>query len=394
MEDHMNVRITAVGLAVAGAIALGGAVFAQSVPSQFVVSGKAAETIQDFTTINLATAERIAETCEQLATAQGVAISMYVLDNDGNHVYMDRMDGQAYLNVITAEMKARTALMQRAASKTNMNRVIQDPTTELQQIQLGFFPNSGGLPVVVNKQLIGVIGVGGSAPRPPVWSDEICGHKAMETVLGAANVAPLIADIPRQQQNPNPAATAVPRFAAATAPKSNVSNADWVVGGKGAANLYDGNQISLAAAKKIAKVCRDWATSKNGTMSLYILDSAGVFVHMERMDGQQFNNIRTALLKAQTSLKTHVPTSVYNAQGKNNPAGMTRNIDQYGFFTNSGGIPIVVDGQLIGVIGVGGGAGGGDEACAIEGLKATFGDHVTLPVYPAKTTASAAPAGR
>jgi glc operon protein GlcG len=378
--------MTAMGLAVAGAIALGSAVSAQSVPSQFVVSGKAAEQIQDFTTINLATAERIAEACEKLAVEQNVAISMYVLDNDGNHVYMDRMDGQAYLNVITAEMKARTALMQRAASKTNMNRVIQDPTAELQQIQLGFFPNSGGLPVVVNKQLIGVIGVGGSAPRVPVWSDEICGHKALEQVLGASNVAPLIADVPRPP-NPNPGTAPVPRFATATAPKSNVSNPEWVVGGKGAANLYDGNQISLAAAKKIASVCRDSATAKNGTMSLYILDTAGNFVHMERMDGQQFNNIRTALLKAQTSLRTHVPTSVYTAQGRNNPAGMTRNIDQYGFFTNSGGLPIVVDGQMIGVIGVGGGAGGGDEACAIEGLKATFGDHVTLPVYPAATTA-------
>ena len=44
---------------------------------------------------------------------------------------------------------------------------------------------------------------------------------------------------------------------------------------------------------------------------------------------------------------------------------------------------------MIGVIGVGGGAGGGgDENCAIEGLKATFGEHVTLPVYPAATTAA------
>jgi uncharacterized protein GlcG (DUF336 family) len=42
-----------------------------------------------------------------------------------------------------------------------------------------------------------------------------------------------------------------------------------------------------------------------------------------------------------------------------------------------------VDGQMIGAVGVGGGAGGGDENCAIEGLKATFGEHVTLPVYPA-----------
>ena len=56
---------------------------------------------------------------------------------------------------------------------------------------------------------------------------------------------------------------------------------------------------------------------------------------------------------------------------------------QFGFFTNSGGIPIVVDGEMIGAVGVGGGAGGGgNENCAIEGLKAAFGNRVLLPVYP------------
>ena len=384
----MNVRITALTLA-AAAVALGTAVSAQNVPSQFVVSGKAAEQIQDFSTINLATAERIAETCEKLAAAENVAISIYVLDNDGNHVYMDRMDGQGYLNIITAEMKARTALAQRAPSKVVMNQVRRDPNSELQRVQLGMFPNSGGLPVVINHQMIGVVGVGGSAPRVPVWSDEICGHKAMEQVLGASNVAPLGEDLPNAQNTPAANAAPVPRFAAATPPKTNVSNPEWVVGGKGAATVFDGNQISLAAAKKIAKVCRDFAAAKGGSMSLYVLDTAGEFVHMERMDGQVYNNIRTALMKAETSLKTRVPTSVYNAQGRNNPAGQTRTIYQYDFFTNSGGIPIVVDGQLIGAIGVGGGAGGGgDENCAIEGLKATFGDHVTVPTYPAKTTAA------
>ena len=387
-EDYMNVRNIALGLVAAGVMALGSAAFAQNVPSQFVVSGKAAEQIQDFSTINLATAERIAETCEKLAAAENVAISMYVLDNDGNHVYMDRMDGQGYLNIITAEMKARTALIQRGASKAVMNQVRQNPNTELQRIQLGMFANSGGLPVVVNKQLIGVIGIGGSAPRVPVWSDEICGHKAMEQVLGAANVAPLIEDVPNPPNAAPANAAPVPRFATATAPKATVSNPEWVVGGKGAATVFDGNQISLAAAKKIARVCRDFAAAKGGSMSLYIIDTAGEFVHMERMDGQVFNNIRTALMKAQTSLQTRVPTSVYTAQGRNNPGGLNRTIVQYDFFTNSGGIPIVVDGQMIGAVGVGGGAGGGgDENCAIEGLKATFGEHVTLPVYPAATTA-------
>jgi uncharacterized protein GlcG (DUF336 family) len=104
------------------------------------------------------------------------------------------------------------------------------------------------------------------------------------------------------------------------------------------------------------------------------------------MDGQVFNNIRTALLKAETSLRTRVPTSVYTAQGRNNPGGLNRTIVQFDLFTNSGGLPIVVDGQMIGAIGVGGGAGGGgDENCAIEGLKKTFGDRVTLPIYPQPT---------
>jgi uncharacterized protein GlcG (DUF336 family) len=369
-----------IGALAAAVLALGPVIAAQNVPPQFVVSGKAAEQIQDFTTINLATAERIAEACERLAAAENVGISIDVLDNDGNFVYMDRMDGQGYLNIITAEMKARTALMQRGPSKLAMNRVRQNPDVELQRIQLGQFPNSGGLPVVVNKQMIGVIGIGGSAPRVPVWSDEICGHKALQEVLGAANVAPLVEDVPAPPVAAPASPAPVPRFASATAPKTSVTNPEWVVGSKAATTVYDGNQISLAAAKKIARACRDFATAKGAGASIFILDTFGELVHVERADGLVFNNIQRAQLKAETSLKTRVPTSVYAAQGHNNPAGQTRTIAQFGFFTDSGGLPIVVDGQMIGAIGVGGGAG--DEECAIAGLKATFGDHVTLPAYP------------
>lgn len=378
----MDRRITTSGAIAAAALAVGSVALAQSVPAQFVVSGKAAEQIQDFTTINLATAERIAETCEKLAAAQGVAISIIVLDNDGNHVYMDRMDGQGYLNIVTAEMKARTALMGREPSKNRMNRVIEDPTQEFQQIQLGFFPNSGGLPVVVNKQLIGAVGVGGSAPRVPVWSDEICAHKALIEVIGPS-VPPLVQDLP-PRQNPNPGNAPVPRFVPAASPKSSLP-AEFVINPKAATNVFDGNQISLAVAKKVARVCRDWAAAKGGSMSLYIINTAGEFVHMERMDGQVFNNMRTALLKAQTALKTRQPTSIRAAQLRNDPSGLPRSAMYFEFFTVPGGIPIVVDGQMIGAIGVGGGAGGGDENCAIEGLKATFGEHATLPVYPVVT---------
>jgi glc operon protein GlcG len=376
----MKLRSVRLGLALAGTFALGGAALAQTVPGQFVVSGKAAEKIQDFTTINLATAEHIAESCEKAATAQGVGITIMLLDNDGNHVYMDRMDGQGYLGIVTAEMKARTALLTREPSKRQMNAVIQDPNEELPLMQLGYFANSGGLPIVVNKQLIGAVGVGGSAPRVPVWSDEICAHKAMIEVIGPS-VAPLVEDLP-PRRNPNRGNAPVPRFAAAAPPKSSLSG-DFVVSGKDAAGIFDGNQISLAAAKKIGRVCRDWAASKGDTMSLYVIDNAGEFVHIERMDGQVYNDMRTALLKAQTALKTRQPTSMREVPLKNDPGGLPRSAVFYNFFAVSGGIPIVVDGQMIGAVGVSGVSGGGDENCAIEGLKATFGEHVTLPVYPA-----------
>ena len=377
-------KLPMLGLAVAGAIALGSAAFAQNVPEQFVVSGKAAEQIQDFTTINLATAERIANTCEQAATAEGVQISIMVLDNDGNHVYMDRMDGQGYLNIVTAEMKARTALLERGPSKNLMNLVIQDPTRDLEEMHLGFFANSGGLPIVVNKQMIGVVGVGGSAPHVPVWSDEICAHKALVDVIGLS-VAPLVEDLP-PAKNPNSGNAPIPRFADATPPKSSLP-AEFVVGGNGASNVFDGNQISLAAAKNIARGCRDWAASKDGAMSIYVLDNAGEFVHMERMDGQIYMNMRAALLKAQTALKTRQPTSIVAAQLKNNPNGLPRFFVYFDLFVVAGGIPIVVDGQMIGAVGVGG-FPGGTENCAIEGLKTAFGAHVTLPVYPAATGAA------
>ncbi|HEX3370969.1 MAG TPA: heme-binding protein, partial [Candidatus Acidoferrales bacterium] len=322
---------------------------AQSAPSQFVVSGKAADKIQDFTTINLATAERIVEGCVEAVTAHGGGVhTIIVLDNDGNRVYMDRMDGQGYLNIITAEMKARTALATRQPSKASMNRVSRDPYDEPYEVQLGLYPVAGGLPIVVNNQMIGVVGAGGYRPNPPVWSDEICVHTALTKVIGSS-VPPLIEDV-EPAPNPNAGKAPTPKFAAAAPPKPSVP-AEFVIPNKSAANVFDGDQISLATAKKLARACRDFAASKGDTATLYVLDSAGEMVHMERMDGETSLDNRTALMKAQTSLRLREPTSIRGTQLKNNPlAGVPRNIDAFNFYLIPGGIPIVVDGQMIGAV--------------------------------------------
>ena len=350
--------------------------------SPFVVSGEAAKRIHDFAMINLATAERIADACENLARKENVGISVYILDNEGNHVYMHRMDGQGYLNIVTAEMKARTAVLTHQPSKARMNRVVQNPDTELQQIQIGLYPNAGGLPIIVNDQMIGAIGVGGSAPRlAQGWSDEICAHKALTEVLGPQ--PPLIQDLPpRAAVNRGNAPVPTFNLPQNVTPKSSLPP-EFVVSGRAAAAIFDGNQISGEAAKKIARTCRAWGAEKGGAASIYIFDTHGTLVHQERGDGMLYNNMHTSMLKAQTALQTRQPTSIRDAQLSNDPSGLPRQVVQFDFFTNSGGLPIVVDGEMIGAIGVGGLAGAGaDENCAIEGLKAVFGNRALLPTYP------------
>jgi uncharacterized protein GlcG (DUF336 family) len=144
--------------------------------------------------INVATAEAIGKACVDEAAKQGVRISIVILDQFGEPVYFYRMDGQGKANVDTAFMKARTALNVRAPSKTVMNQVLQGRASELRQYSFGNFANSGGLPIIVNgNQMIGAIGVGGSAPRVPVWSDEICAWRALNKVMGQQ--PPLLPDV-------------------------------------------------------------------------------------------------------------------------------------------------------------------------------------------------------
>jgi len=135
--------------------------------------------------INAATAEGIAKACERMATERDQVAAIVVLDNFGNVVHQHRIDGVARrIAIYTAELKAETARLTRGPSKLRMNNVIRRPDRAVREWNLGYFPNAGGLPIWVGDQIIGFIGVGGMAPRPPEWSDEICVHRAIEEVLG------------------------------------------------------------------------------------------------------------------------------------------------------------------------------------------------------------------
>ncbi|MYF70156.1 MAG: heme-binding protein [Proteobacteria bacterium] len=373
---HKGSRVS-IGTAVTAmaAIAAMGAARAQHMPSEFVVSGEAAAAALDSGGINLDTAKAIGRVCARLAEERGVAVSVYVLDNDGNHVYVHRMDGQVWTNVATAEMKARTAHGLRAPSKSLMNQATRNQAVEWREMELGLFSNAGGLPIIVDDRMIGAIGVGGSAPRlAEGWSDEICAHEAMAEVIGPQQ--PLLEDLPRQRP-----AEQLPtaQFRAEAPPEATLSS-EFVVSGAAAARLFDANQISAAAAVAVTDGCRAWIEGQGGTASIYVIDNTGLAVHAERMDGQHSHAMETALLKAETALRGRGPTSSREAGAHNNPGGYPRSVTLFGFYSVAGGVPVVVDNQIIGSVGVSG-TDGHDEACAVAGLEAAFGDRATVPVY-------------
>ena len=180
--------------AVAATALLGAAPSRAEDGTQFVIRGDATKTILEQNEINIATAEAISKVCIDEATKQGVKVSVAIIDQFGEPVYMYRMDGQNKVNIDTAMMKARTVLNTRQPSKAAMNQVLSGRASELRQYSFGNFANSGGLPIVVNgNQFIGAIGVGGSAPMPGVWSDEICAWRALTKVIGPQ--PPLLPDI-------------------------------------------------------------------------------------------------------------------------------------------------------------------------------------------------------
>jgi glc operon protein GlcG len=184
------------GFAAAAAVVAIAGVATAAETGKFVQQGDAAKALLEQNTINIATAEAIGKACIDEATKQGVKVSVVITDQFGEPVWFYRMDGQGKINVDTAFMKAKTALNMRAPSKTIMNQVLQGRSSELRQYSFGNFANSGALPIIINgNQLIGVIGVGGSAPKPPVWSDEICAWRALTRVIGPQ--PPLLPDVQR-----------------------------------------------------------------------------------------------------------------------------------------------------------------------------------------------------
>ena len=195
----MKIRIAL--MAAIAALALTGTCMAASL-GDVVQKGEWADRIKEKNQLNIATAERIAKHCVDAARAKNMGVSVAIVDQFGVIIYYYRADGQGKTNTETALMKAKTVLNTRQPSKAQMNAVRSGNTSEARVISFGNFANAGALPIVVDGQFLGAIGVGGMAAQVPVWSDEICAHQALTAVLGPQPA--LLPDLPNPYVVTNP----------------------------------------------------------------------------------------------------------------------------------------------------------------------------------------------
>src|SRR6266849_9965168 len=153
-------------------------------------------------------------------------------------------------------------------------------------------------------------------------------------------------------------------------------------------------QINADTAKAIADACVEFSKTSTPpqSISIFILGPTGDIVHAHVMDGVLPIGVETGLLKAKTALYARSSSSAV-AQRFNTVEGRVIRLDLgkaegLSYYFVGGGLPIVVDNQLIGAVGVGG--GNADEQCAFQALVKVLGPQP--PLAQPQPAAGAAPA--
>jgi uncharacterized protein GlcG (DUF336 family) len=144
------------------------------------------------------------------------------------------------------------------------------------------------------------------------------------------------------------------------------------------------NQISATVARQIVDACVDFARNQQGgpgNYAIFVLAPNGDIVDAHVMDGVLPIGVETGLLKAKTALYARTPSSAV-AQRFSDVDGRVIRLDLgkesgLAYYFVGGGLPIVVENNLIGAIGVGG--GNMDEQCAYQALTKVLGPQPPLP---------------
>jgi uncharacterized protein GlcG (DUF336 family) len=125
-----------------------------------------------------------------------------------------------------------------------------------------------------------------------------------------------------------------------------------------------GASINLETARRVAAAALAEGVKNGWTVAVAIVDTGGDLVYFERLDGTQVASSKIAQDKARTAARFKRASKVFaDALG----AGRLAILGLDGVTPLEGGVPLILDGKIVGAIGVSGVTSQEDGVCAQAG---------------------------
>ena len=122
--------------------------------------------------------------------------------------------------------------------------------------------------------------------------------------------------------------------------------------------------LTLGDAKKVAAAAEKEALKRGATVVIAVVDDGGNLILLEHLDDTQVASVEVGIGKARTAAIFRRPSKVFEDQIKN---GRVAALALPGATPLQGGIPIMINGNVVGAIGVSGNSPEEDEEIAIAG---------------------------
>jgi uncharacterized protein GlcG (DUF336 family) len=123
--------------------------------------------------------------------------------------------------------------------------------------------------------------------------------------------------------------------------------------------VADSKRLTTQGARKIMATAIEMADKAGIAISCAIVDGGGHIILLERMDGGRFHTLHSCATKAVCAASNRRPTTAKGAAGQDldvaHAIGLALAAGPERWTAMEGGVPVVVDGQCIGGVGVSGG---------------------------------------
>jgi uncharacterized protein GlcG (DUF336 family) len=125
--------------------------------------------------------------------------------------------------------------------------------------------------------------------------------------------------------------------------------------------------LTLEGARQVATAAESEARRRGWEVAIAVVDPGGGLIVFHRMDGVQHASLDIAIGKARTSARFRRPSkAMAEAVGR----GVVGLVGVDGMLMMEGAVPVTVDGQVVGAVGISGMTGAQDAEIAEAGLAA------------------------